>query len=505
MNKPRILDKRLSSRMLMWLCIAALLASLVPLYALSAYNHACYDDFGFTLRTHGVWRETGSVMETVKAAIINTVEMRDTWQGTFSTSVVSALQPALFNESLYWMTTAVLLTAFLAALYFFLRQTLTKRLKATGTAFWLIFCAVAFMAVQFAPDLSEAFYWFNGGVGYTLVWSVMLVRLGLWLCFDRVESRGKQIGLYVLLALTSVFVGGGNYTTPLFACLADCLLLAYAFRLKRIGRWAQLSLSLLMLAAFAFSMTAPGNWVRAGTLGGGMGPLRAIAQAFYFGLGLMGSWFSLPLMALWALVVWQLSPRLRACPLGFKHPVWTTGIAVCLFCAQLTPTLVTGNYLGDGRTQNTYYYTYVLLSCMLVLYWTGWAVRRAEAQSMALPKMDAGSLRLGALLVALALLVAGCVSYHPPGAQSYGPQYMASGSALRSLISGQAARYDAAMDSRDVEMNDPGQPHVTMRPVEDIPPAFMGEALDSDMRDYVLSLYQEYYAKQSVTMEEKGE
>lgn len=502
MNK--LLNRRLGSKMLMWLCIAALLMSVVPLYALSAYNHACYDDFGFTLRTHGVWRETGSVLETAKAAIINTVEMRNTWQGTFSTSVISAMQPAQFDEGLYWMTTALLLTAFLAALWFFLRQTLVERLKVNSTAFWLIFCATAFVSIQFVPDLSEAFYWFNGGVGYTLVWSVMLVRLALWLCFDQAEGRGKQVGLYVLLALTSVFVGGGNYTTPLFACLVDCLLLCYAFHTKRPKRWAQLSLFALLLAAFAFSMTAPGNWVRAGTLGGGMSPIRAIAQAFYFGLGLMGSWFSLPLVALWALAIWQLSPRLRTCSLSFKHPVWATAIAVCLFCAQLTPTLVTGNYIGDGRTQDTYYYTYVLLSCMLALYWTGWAIRRAEAQSVALPKLDAGSLRLGSLLVALVLLAVGCVSYHPPGVESYGPQHMASGSALRSLVSGQAARFDAAMDRRDAEMNDPAQAHVTMRLVEDIPPAFMGEALDSDMQDYVLSLYQEYYAKQSVTME-KGE
>ena len=36
--------RRLSNRALTWLCVAALLLSLMPLYALSAYNHACYDE-----------------------------------------------------------------------------------------------------------------------------------------------------------------------------------------------------------------------------------------------------------------------------------------------------------------------------------------------------------------------------------------------------------------------------------------------------------------------------
>ena len=113
--------RRLSNRALMWLCVAALLLSLMPLYALSAYNHACYDDFGFSIRTHDTWRETGSFLETVRAAVQNTVSIRDTWEGTYTTSFLSALQPALFGEDLYWVTTALLLTFLLFAVWFFLR------------------------------------------------------------------------------------------------------------------------------------------------------------------------------------------------------------------------------------------------------------------------------------------------------------------------------------------------------------------------------------------------
>ncbi|MEG2703107.1 MAG: hypothetical protein RSA65_10850, partial [Clostridia bacterium] len=65
-------------------------------------------------------------------------------------------------------------------------------------------------------------------------------------------------------------------------------------------------------------------------------------------------------------------------------------------------------------------------------------------------------------------------------------------------------RYDQAMDERDAAMNDPSQPQVALRPVEEIPAAFMGDSLNSDMLDYVLSLYAEYYQKQTVTIE-KGE
>lgn len=499
--KHALARRRLSGRALMWLCVAGLLLSLMPLYALSAYNHACYDDFGFSILTHDAWRETGSFRETVRAAVQNTVGIRNTWEGTYTTSFLSALQPALFNEDLYWVTTALLMTFLLFALWFFLRQALVRGLGADRQAFWTAFCAVTFVMVQFVPELSEAFFWFNGGVAYTLMWAVALVRLGVWLCFERAKRRGAKAALYALLLLLTVAVGGAKYSTLLLCLLVDALMAARALLLRRRDRVAETVLFVLLLACFAFSASAPGNAVRAATLSGGMSAPKAVLQAFYFGLALMGHWFSLPLLVVWALVAWQLSEAIRGCPCRFGHPVWITVLSVCLFCAQLAPTLYTGNYLGDGRALNTYFYTFVLMSCALVLYWLGWAQRRAEDR---LPFAAIGSarrdgLRIGAFAAALVLLVVGCVSYRPDGSEDWGIRNMASGSAARSLLSGQAAAYDAAMDARDDAMNDPENACPVLVPVDDVPDAFMGDALNADNLDYVLSLYAEYYQKQQVT------
>ena len=79
---------------------------------------------------------------------------------------------------------------------------------------------------------------------------------------------------------------------------------------------------------------------------------------------------------------------------------------------------------------------------------------------------------------------------------------MASMSALRSLLNGEAQAYDEAMDKRDAALNDPAQPEVVLEPVAEIPAAFMGDALESDNLEYVLNLYTEYYEKQRVTVAE---
>ncbi|MEG2206739.1 MAG: hypothetical protein RR065_01420 [Clostridia bacterium] len=504
--RKNLLQRRLSNRVLAWLCVAALLVSLMPLYAIAFYNHACYDDFGFSILTHAAWRDSGSFGKTLAAAMRNTVGIRDTWEGTYFTSFLSALQPAVFGEGQYWITTVILLSFFLFSLWFFLWQALARGLRVERSTFWMAFACIAFVMVQFVPDMSEAFFWFNGGVAYTLLWSLMLLRLGVWMAFERASRPAGKAACYALLALLTVLVGGGKYSTLLLACLIDALLVAYAFVKKRRERWAELALWLLLLGCFLFSALAPGNQVRAATLHGGMSAPKAVLQAFYFGFALMGHWFSLPLLVVWAVVAWQLAEALHGTALRFNHPLWVTAVCLCLFCSQLAPTLYTGNYIGDGRVVNGYFYTYVLMTCGLVLYWTGWYKRLSAARTglPALPSSARGGMRLSALCAAIALLLIGFICYHPEGVQSYGPQHMASGSAVRSLASGEAARYDQAMDERDAAMNDPSQPQVALRPVEEIPAAFMGDSLNSDMLDYVLNLYAEYYQKQTVTIE-KGE
>ena len=170
---------------------------------------------------------------------------------------------------------------------------------------------------------------------------------------------------------------------------------------------------------------------------------------------------------------------------------------VCLYCCQLTPTLYTGNYLGDGRAQVLQYYNYVLLSTLLVLYLTGWVLKKKESA----PCRRTVS-RAGAALTAV-LLVLGMMSFQRPDEAIAGWKNTLTGSTFCSLLNGQAAAFEEQMTRRDAEMNDPSRKTVQLEPAEDIPKAFMGEVLDTDMKDYVLSLYAEYYQKDSVTLQEK--
>lgn len=478
--------------------------------ALSFYNHAFYDDYGFSLLTHQAWQDSGSLIDVFQAAVKNTVGIRQTWEGTYTTSFISTFQPAIFGEDAYWVTTFLLLGMLLLSLFYFLRQSLHILLGMDSASVAAAFGILGFVMVQFVPDAGESFYWFNGGVAYTLLWSLMLATAGAWIRFAGMRGRSKTIAFYLLLLVLTVLVGGAKYTTALFAVLSALCATVFAFVRKHPKKWAYVSLTVVLVACFVFSISAPGNAVRAKTLSGGMSPVKAVVEAVYFGLAFLGHSITLPLIAALVLLVALALPALEKSRCRFAHPVWFSLAILALFCTQLAPTLYTGNYLGDGRVLNTYYFTLVVLLSQLALYWAGFILRTGkryftQAALPAVSQSKTNRVRIAALLVAAVLLIVGCVSYHPDGSASYGPQNMAGGSALRSLISGQADDYDTAMDQRDAALNDDSQTAVILTPVTDTPPSFMGDALTSDNLDYVLSLYTEYYNKAVVQLTQGDE
>ena len=468
------IHKRLTRRATAWLSILLLLVGLLPLYALALYNHAFYDDFGFSLLTRDAWQTTHSIFGVVEAAVRNTVGIRQTWEGTYTTSFLSTFQPALFGEGAYWVTTFLLLTVFMLSVWFFLKQSLGGVYGMDRTAVFTAFGVLGFVLVQFVPDAAEAFFWFNGGVAYTLLWSVLLFAAGVWLKLERARGGWRCTLLTLLLAVLMVLLGGAKYSTVLFAALLALSATAWAFFKRRPKRWIDLLLTALLLAGFAFRVAAPGNAVRAKTLSGGMSAPKAVLEAVYFGLALLGHSFSLPLLSAMVLLVPLSIPALRRSGFAFGHPVWVTLLCVTLFCAQLAPTLYTGNYLGDGRVLNTYHYALVLMLAQVVLYWTGYFVRRTERglspvvgydpfglETPPLPTVaDSGALltegqtlpaapeapspaastrleeglKAATLALVAGLLLVGCIAYHPDGAASYGPQNMAGGSALRAVL-----------------------------------------------------------------------
>lgn len=479
------------TRAFAWLCVLALVVSTLPLYAIAFDNHPYYDDYGFSADVHRVWRQTGSLSAVWSAAVEAAANTRRNWQGTYLGTFLTNLQPGLFSEDLYWIGSFFLITALIVCLYVYFSTvfgTLERWARVSLT------CLAATLAIQFLPDVGEAFFWFNGGVGNTFVYSLLALFAALTIRLLR--TPGKGMGLTLALVLLAALLGGGSYGGGLFGLCACAVLLVWLFWRKHAKRWNVAAAFAVFLAGFLYSVSAPGNAVRAGMIGYSVSPVKAVAQSLLKGVGLLGSYVRLPIVA----VTLALSPALyeaaRKSPYRFAHPWRVTLLGAALYCAQLTPPLYSIASIGDGRIENTYFLCFVMLWFPWVYYLLGVLARRLEKPVMLPPR------RFGALLMASAcLLLSGCLAFRRPSDTLYGAQNLSGASAALSLLTGEAARYDEQMKAREALLNDDSLPVVTLAPLDAVPAVFMEDLLAPGASEDVRPVLCAYYGKEAIWLE----
>ena len=105
---------------------------------------------------------------------------------------------------------------------------------------------------------------------------------------------------------------------------------------------------------------------------------------------------------------------------------------------------------------------------------------------------------LALLAVSLCLLGMGCLACRPAGEALYGVQNMNGPSAALSILSGEAARYDAEMILREEALNDPTQPVVTLSPLTAVPDVFMDDLIVPGAEYDVRPSLAAYYGKEAI-------
>lgn len=109
-------------------CCVLLGLTLLPVAALSVYNHPCSDDYSYGLYVAQAVRSGGSLWEVLAAAAKETAETYLDWQGTFSAVFLMALQPAAFGEGFYALTPWIMVGSLVFSTFFFLKEVCVRRL-----------------------------------------------------------------------------------------------------------------------------------------------------------------------------------------------------------------------------------------------------------------------------------------------------------------------------------------------------------------------------------------
>ena len=493
------------------LCVAALMVSLLPLYAISIYNHPSYDDYGVSASVRAAWVETGSLGAVVRAAWDKTILMYNTWQGGFTPTFLSAFQPAVFGERYYAAAAWILLTAFVLCAGFFLLTVLRRLLHADGDTAAILTSLTLALMIHLQPDPSEAIFWFNSGVGYFLMEALLLLVLALVIRLQLADTPGKRAWLTALLCPLMFLQGGSNPVSGLISVLVVGGVAVYGFCTRGKCRAHNALLLIVLCAAFYLTVSAPGNAARARMIDGAMtNPVLAIVKACYYGAALWANWLTLPVLAALLLSLPLMVRVSRKSGLLFSRPLLAAIAAAGLFCAQLAPTLYSGVFLGAGRTQDVYYYQYILLLFGLTFYLAGHATRRFDAACVAgsdwaqglQHKLETTLPVWGKrfVLIGLCALLCGAAGFRKYNDESYGPQNTAGGSALLSLVRGEARQYDAEMDAREALLNDASIPQPAFAPLSCVPKVFVPDLLRKDAPYDVTGPLATYYGKTGITL-----
>ena len=224
------------------------------------------DDFEYGANSHLAWVHGKGVLGAFGGACKTVADAFGSWQGTFSSIFLMALQPGIWGEQYYHLTPALLSGLLSIAVLIFSYQFFHTLFGAGKKGAGILGCLLAILALQLAPAKVSAFYWWNGGIHYTGAFSFLLLFTAFLI--HAIVGKEKRVLYSVLAAWMAVMVGGGNLVTALIGNVVTGYVILILLWIKRKDLLKYLALpGVITLAGYCFlsAMYAPqlfalGQW-----------------------------------------------------------------------------------------------------------------------------------------------------------------------------------------------------------------------------------------------------
>lgn len=409
---------------------------IIPMLLIAKYNVISCDDFSYGYSAHNAWKNTHSLANVMESVIRGTKWSYMNWQGTITAVFLMRMQPGIFNENMYVLSTWIMLSALIAGVCFFCYVLFHKVLKASKAQTLIIASLWLILNTQLLLSALEGFYWYNGSLYYTFFYAVSLILYAMALI---VIKREKQNILLVIIgAFLSAFIGGGNFVTALISELLLLLALIYSIRGKNRGKIVVIAIWLVCLTAvFLLSVKAPGNAVRQAEFTHTPNPVRAIVMSILFSSRMIFMSPTTPVPYLILALAPVLYKIAEKSSLSFRYPLLVFAFSFLLFSAQDVPPWYAMNYCGDPRLVNIIYYSMIFLLMFDLFYLLGYITKRT--------KFDMGkyiSKRNTAIFCSVLIIFAAAIHILNSASVST-DEY-----AVKSLISGEAERYHEEYEER---------------------------------------------------------
>ena len=503
---PKI-SERYKKRFAAVLAVIFLLA-LIPLYRLAFYAHPSVDDYYYGAETAALWQESGDVGAVLRLSGDLMRESYEQWQGNFAAIFLMRLQPGIFGEGAYAAAPILLLTAFCAAFLTCVYLAARRLLKAGKAAALCAALAVTFCALEFCYRPVDSFYWYNGGIYYTFFFSLSLFLYALLIQAGTGKTKGGRLAAAIAAAPLAFLIGGGNYSTALSCAVLLASVGVFLFLTKRKS-WIPAAVCLAaLLVSLLISVAAPGNAVRQSYTGESSGVVKALVYSFAYGGYSLAEGLKVPVIALWIALLPLLYRLGGRTSFQFRYPLLVLLFTFGLYSSQGTALFYAQGLRMPERMSNIIYFNAYLFTAFNLAYLCGWLRRRfpgnvLEKISGRLASSEKHLTRFAlvcALLFALGCLGLCRVSEGEDGGAAFDPEPL-SVNAAYSLLSGEAARYDAEMKARAAYLSEqPEGADAVLEPLAAAPKALVHSDITEDPENFKNDHLAWYYHLGSVRL-----
>lgn len=421
---------------------------LLPVLYLGRYDYHCADDFGFSATSHIVWENTHSLAAVFQAAGKTVIERWHTWQGTFTTMFMMAIEPGIFGDVFYCFVPWIMIGAMTISTMFFFYILLVKLIDCDKWIWISISMTYLIFVLECMVNPLQGFFWYNGAVHYMIPHSLVMVFVS-FMIKARIQ-KGRLISC-IITCLLAFLLGGCNYITALGVGVGFgfAIIISLFLRRKEI-LWIYLLPFFFYLPSFLINVLAPGNSVRQAAVSNQQNPVKAILLAFYFCIErAFANWLDWKILAFCfviapflLLVVNNINKKNG---MKFKCPLIVLFLSFCFLSSLFAPTSYVAGEAGGGRVENIIFLDFILLIVFNEAYLIGWLDSKLNIMELVSPLKEKKNFVLYyyGIIAIIVLFFAGLTVARDEN-------NFTTTSAVTSIISGEAKSYGQETRARTI-------------------------------------------------------
>lgn len=369
--------KKIDSKALTSIIVVAIFfISMIPIMYLAIYSRPCVDDYAYSVKTHDIIVHNDyNILHLLKEAIKVDMEFYNTWQGLYSSAFILSLQPGIFGEKYYCIGTWILILGMFLCLYFFIRTVFKDVLKIKKHIF-LITIAMLAVIITGLPSAVEGLYWFNGAWNYMPFLFLTLVNISLLLRSFYLNKKNDIVYSVIL----SFVISGGNHVTAFLNIMILIIFNVLTIRKNKKGIFSLVS----AIIGFAVMYFAPGTSIRQQELYS-QGVIDTLIESIKRCVIYFHEWHNMQ----WVLMITFLTPlafcikkerNLKSESLKY-NPLYLLLTKICIICGMLCVPYKAMGWFGAGRVTNVIWITFMVLSCILWVYFIIWLSFRMQLKN----------------------------------------------------------------------------------------------------------------------------